>query len=30
MTTTHTCEGPKNHNGFYGHGIVDALGAVTH
>jgi subtilisin family serine protease len=30
VTATHTCEGPKSHNGFYGHGIVDALGAVTH
>ncbi|WP_198539294.1 S8 family peptidase [Streptomyces graminilatus] len=23
------CEGPRNHNGFYGHGIADALDAVT-
>ncbi len=23
------CEGPKNYNGFYGHGIADALDAVT-
>jgi subtilisin family serine protease len=30
VTATHTCEGPKSHNGFYGHGIIDALGAVTH
>jgi subtilisin family serine protease len=30
VTATHTCEGPKSHNGFYGHGIVDALGAVSH
>jgi len=30
VTTTHTCEGSKSHNGFYGHGIIDALGAVTH
>jgi subtilisin family serine protease len=30
VTTTHTCEGPTSHNGFYGHGIIDALGAVTH
>ncbi|MFI6512017.1 S8 family serine peptidase [Streptosporangium sp. NPDC050855] len=26
--TTHTCEGSKLRNGFYGHGIVDALRAV--
>ena len=30
VTTTHTCEGPDGHNGFYGHGIVDALNAVSH
>ncbi|MDN3359266.1 S8 family serine peptidase [Actinomadura sp. DC4] len=30
VTATHTCEGSKSHNGFYGHGIIDALGAVTH
>jgi subtilisin family serine protease len=30
VTTTHTCEGPANDNGFYGRGIVDALGAVSH
>jgi subtilisin family serine protease len=30
VTATHTCEGPEGHNGFYGHGIIDALGAVTH
>ncbi|HEY0540238.1 MAG TPA: S8 family serine peptidase, partial [Actinoallomurus sp.] len=30
VTATHTCEGPESHNGFYGHGIIDALGAVTH
>ena len=30
VTTTHTCEGSKSRNGFYGHGIIDALGAVTH
>jgi subtilisin family serine protease len=29
VTATHTCEGPANDNGFYGRGIVDALGAVT-
>jgi subtilisin family serine protease len=29
VTATHTCEGPQSHNGFYGHGIIDALGAVT-
>lgn len=23
------CKGPKNHNGFYGRGIVNALNAVT-
>ena len=22
------CEGPRNHNGFYGAGVVDALDAV--
>ncbi|GAB2829049.1 S8 family serine peptidase [Actinoallomurus bryophytorum] len=30
VTTTHTCEGSKSSNGFYGHGIIDALGAVSH
>jgi subtilisin family serine protease len=30
VTATHTCEGPTSHNGFYGHGIVDALSAVSH
>ena len=29
VTDTHTCEGPKSRNGFYGAGIVDALNAVT-
>ncbi|HEX6471363.1 MAG TPA: S8 family serine peptidase [Streptosporangiaceae bacterium] len=29
VTATHTCEGPRSHNGFYGAGIVDALHAVT-
>ncbi|MET7290317.1 S8 family serine peptidase [Streptomyces sp. NPDC005573] len=24
------CQGPKNHNGFYGWGTADALAAVTH
>jgi hypothetical protein len=24
-----TCEGDSKFNGFYGHGIVDAYGAVT-
>ncbi|HEY7487813.1 MAG TPA: S8 family serine peptidase [Streptosporangiaceae bacterium] len=28
VTDTHTCEGPKSHNGFYGAGIIDALHAV--
>jgi subtilisin family serine protease len=27
-TETHTCEGTKSNNGFYGRGIVDALRAV--
>jgi hypothetical protein len=26
---TATCEGPTGANGFYGSGVVDALGAVT-
>jgi hypothetical protein len=26
---TATCEGTAEFNGFYGHGIVDALNAVT-
>jgi subtilisin family serine protease len=30
VTATHTCEGSTSRNGFYGHGIIDALGAVTH
>ena len=30
VMTTHTCEGPAGHNGFYGHGIIDALHAVGH
>jgi subtilisin family serine protease len=30
VTATHICEGPTSHNGFYGHGIIDALGAVSH
>jgi subtilisin family serine protease len=30
VTATHTCEGSKSHNGFYGSGIIDALGAVSH
>jgi lantibiotic leader peptide-processing serine protease len=29
VTATHTCEGSKSRNGFYGAGIVDALRAVT-
>jgi subtilisin family serine protease len=29
VTDTHTCEGPKSSNGFYGTGIIDALHAVT-
>jgi subtilisin family serine protease len=29
VETTHTCEGGKANNGFYGSGIVDALGAVS-
>jgi subtilisin family serine protease len=29
-TWTNTCEGTTAFNGFYGHGIVDALGAVTY
>ncbi|MGJ6963841.1 S8 family serine peptidase [Streptosporangium sp. G11] len=28
VTSTHTCEGSTPRNGFYGHGIVDALRAV--
>jgi subtilisin family serine protease len=28
VTTTHTCEGTKGSNGFYGSGIIDALRAV--
>jgi subtilisin family serine protease len=28
VTATHTCEGSKLRNGFYGYGIVDALRAV--
>jgi subtilisin family serine protease len=28
-TFTHTCEGELGHNGFYGHGIVNALAAVS-
>ena len=27
--TTATCDGPADRNGFYGQGVVDALGAVT-
>jgi subtilisin family serine protease len=30
VITTHTCEGSKNRNGFYGYGIIDALAAVSH
>jgi lantibiotic leader peptide-processing serine protease len=30
VTDTHTCEGSRGHNGFYGNGIIDALGAVSH
>ncbi|GAA4510707.1 S8 family serine peptidase [Actinoallomurus oryzae] len=30
VTATHTCEGGKERNGFYGHGVIDALGAVSH
>jgi lantibiotic leader peptide-processing serine protease len=30
VTSTATCEGSRGHNGFYGHGIIDALGAVSH
>ncbi len=30
VTTTHTCEGGTARNGFYGHGIIDALHAVGH
>jgi hypothetical protein len=30
VTDTHTCEGGKERNGFYGHGVIDALGAVSH
>jgi subtilisin family serine protease len=29
QTMTHTCEGAQAHNGFYGHGIVNALAAVS-
>jgi lantibiotic leader peptide-processing serine protease len=29
VTATHTCEGGKNRNGFWGDGIVDALRAVS-
>lgn len=29
-TWTNTCEGTTEFNGFYGHGIVNALAAVTH
>ncbi|MGI8329717.1 S8 family peptidase [Actinomadura scrupuli] len=29
VTATHTCEGSRDSNGFYGKGIIDALGAVT-
>ncbi|RAY11003.1 peptidase S8 [Actinomadura craniellae] len=28
VTTTHTCEGPRVGNGFYGNGIINALAAV--
>ena len=28
VTATHTCEGPRYHNGFYGNGIVNAPRAV--
>jgi subtilisin family serine protease len=28
-TSTHTCEGGLSHNGFYGHGIVNAAAAVS-
>ena len=28
VTATHTCEGPRHNNGFYGNGIVNALRAV--
>jgi len=28
VTFTHTCEGPKRKNGFYGHGIVNAARAA--
>jgi len=30
VTATHTCEGGTSRNGFYGHGIIDALAAVSH
>ncbi|MEO3856923.1 S8 family serine peptidase [Acrocarpospora sp. B8E8] len=30
VTATHTCEGGKSNNGFYGQGIVNALRAVGH
>ena len=29
VVTTHTCEGGKSRNGFYGEGIVDAVAAVN-
>ncbi|MEU6039781.1 S8 family serine peptidase [Actinomadura sp. NPDC047616] len=29
VVATHTCEGTKSRNGFYGYGIVDAQSAVT-
>jgi subtilisin family serine protease len=29
VTSTQTCEGGRSRNGFYGHGVIDALGAVT-
>ncbi len=29
-TSTQTCEGTKEQNGFFGNGIVDALNAVSH
>jgi hypothetical protein len=28
-TMTHRCAGTQAHNGFYGHGIVNALAAVS-
>ncbi|NED55333.1 peptidase S8, partial [Micromonospora aurantiaca] len=30
QTSTQTCEGTKEQNGFFGNGIVDALNAVGH